>query len=324
MASSHFARLDKHLAWCYSTAMMLPPTHPQDLFDCLRSALQNGGQLTDGLLDYVETALFLPRPDRLAAFLRNDDDSERDSLLDLIFYPEPDFQVLLEPLLMATPLTADDAAALRGRLLDEDIQAPVRMPDGTPLAHIPLPAFVKSHYLDRLNLAWQPDASLAAAITSGVAPARVPVVRVRLRNQGARPVAGQQVFLCRFFERLPDDDPDFLACLDLVLSLVAEASPSADAYQLLVHHKRRLFRDLQQARRFEALLRQSNMETLMLQGVRPPHADCNEWLEQMRLIDRICFGMFGRNEPLQLPMEEPLHEISDLDDPAAAIRFLWR
>ncbi|WP_157067688.1 hypothetical protein [Desulfosarcina cetonica] len=111
MASSHFARLDKHLAWCYSTAMMLPPTHPQDLFDCLRSALQNGGQLTDGLLDYVETALFLPRPDRLAAFLRNDDDSERDSLLDLIFYPEPDFQVLLEPLLMATPLTADDAAA---------------------------------------------------------------------------------------------------------------------------------------------------------------------------------------------------------------------
>lgn len=209
MASSHFARLDKHLAWCYSTAMMLPPTHPQDLFDCLRSALQNGGQLTDGLLDYVETALFLPRPDRLAAFLRNDDDSERDSLLDLIFYPEPDFQVLLEPLLMATPLTADDAAALRGRLLDEDIQAPVRMPDGTPLAHIPLPAFVKSHYLDRLNLAWQPDASLAAAITSGVAPARVPVVRVRLRNQGARPVAGQQVFLCRFFERLPDDDPDF-------------------------------------------------------------------------------------------------------------------
>ncbi len=32
-------------------------------------ALENGGCLTDAILDYIDAALFSPEPDRLAAFL---------------------------------------------------------------------------------------------------------------------------------------------------------------------------------------------------------------------------------------------------------------
>ncbi|BBO83060.1 hypothetical protein DSCO28_36260 [Desulfosarcina ovata subsp. sediminis] len=292
------------------------------LFSRLISALEHGGQLTRAILDYIGATLFDPSPCRLAAFLADDDDSERDSLLDLIFYPDEAIQIQLEPLLAVSPVTPEDEAALKRRMLERKIQATIRLPDKSPLTHLILPAFIKSQYIERLKLSWQLEDQVAAAIASGVSPARVPMVRVRLRNNGLRVQNRGRQFLCRFFERMPDDEADYLACLDLVLPLVQRAY--ADGYDQLVNHKRELFRTLQQARRFETLMRQSNMETLMLQGVRAPHADSGQLLEQMRLIDRICLGVFGRTETLQLPMEEPPREIADLDDTGAVIRSLWR
>ena len=66
------------------------------------------------------------------------------------------------------------------------------------------------------------------------------------------------------------------------------------------------------------------METLMLQGVRAPHISPDVLLHQMRLIDLICFGVFGKTETIDMPLEEPLREISDLENPAAALRSLLR
>ncbi|BBO90284.1 hypothetical protein DSCOOX_34640 [Desulfosarcina ovata subsp. ovata] len=295
-----------------------------DLFPRLVSALEHGGRLTRAILDYIGATLFDPSPRRLAAFLADDDDSERDSLLDLIFYPDEAFQIHLEPLLAASPVTPEDEAALKRRLLERKIQLTIRLPDKRPLTHLVLPVFIKSQYIERLKLSWQLDGPVAAAIASGVSPARVPMVRVRLRNNGLRVQKRGRQFLCRFFECMPDDEPDYLACLDLVLPLLERARGDADFYDPLVNHKRELFRTLQQARRFETLMRQSNMEMLMLQGVRAPHADSGQLLEQMRLIDRICLGVFGHTETLQLPMEEPQREIADLDDTGAVIRSLWR
>jgi hypothetical protein len=62
-------------------------------------ALENGGRLTDATLAYIETALFPPAADRLIALLTDESDCERDSLLDLIFFPDQAVQIELEPLL---------------------------------------------------------------------------------------------------------------------------------------------------------------------------------------------------------------------------------
>jgi hypothetical protein len=62
----------------------------------------------------------------------------------------------------------------------------------------------------------------------------------------------------------------------------------------------------------------------MLQGVRTPHASCETLLDEMRRIDLVCMHVFGRTEPLQLPVQTPLRHVADLSDPAAAVRSLWR
>ena len=295
-----------------------------DLLARILTSIENGGCITEAVLAYIETALFPPEPDRLAAFLTDDTDSERDSLLDLIFYPDQAAQIDLEPLLETLRYSVDDEAALHGRLIARGVDARINIPDGRLLVTIPVPDFIKSQYLERLNISWQMDLHVAAAIESGVSAALRPIVKVRLRNAGVRFASNQRVFMCRFFERMADSDPDYLACLDLVLSILEKTEEHVDGYDLLVEHKRSLFRSLQQAKRFEALLRQSNMETLMLQGVRAPHVSKNELMHHMRLIDLICFGIFGKTEAIDLPMEEPVREVSDLDTPEAAIQSLLR
>jgi len=288
------------------------------------AALKNGGTLTVAILDYIETVLFSPEPDRLAVFLTDETDSQRDSLLDLIFYPDQAIQMDLEPLLEAAGFSAQEEKQMHDRLMTRAIQARVNMPDGMPLVSIMVPDFIKSQYLARLNISWQMDPHVASAIEKGLSAAIRPIVKVRLRNAGICIASGRRVFLCRFFQRMTDSDPDFLVCLDLVLSLLETAGKDIDGYDLLVEHKRSLFLSLQQAKRFETLLGRSNMETLMLQGVRPPHVSPHSLMHHMRLIDLICLRIFGRTESIDLPMEEPVRQVSDMHTAEAAIQSLLR
>ncbi|WP_319407460.1 hypothetical protein [uncultured Desulfosarcina sp.] len=285
-------------------------------------ALENGGGLTDAILDYIDAALFSPEPDRLASFLTDDANSERDSLLDLIFFPDQAAQMNLEPLLEAARYSVEDKIKLHDRLMARAVHARVNLPDGRKLVSLLVPDFIKSQYLERLNIAWQMDPQVATAIEKCLPAALGPIVKVRLRNAGIGTGSGHGVFLCRFFERMADSHPDYLACLDLALSILQTVDDGVDVYDRLVEHKRSLFRSLQQARRFETLLGQSNMETLMLQGVRAPHVSPNTLMQHMRRVDLICFGIFGKTEAIDMPIEEPVRQVSDLDTAEAAVQLL--
>jgi len=305
---------------------MTPTLDPaqQALFPRIVNALKKGGELSDEILDYIDAALFTPEPDRLSAFLADEENSERDTLLDLIFYPDRTVQIDLEPILTSGQYSPEDERTILDRLLACAIEPPIRWPDGRLLTRIQVPKFIKIRYLERLNIAWQLPADLAAAIDKGVSAAMGPVVRLRLRNAGVQFSNSQVTFLCRFFERMEDDHPDYSECLDLALALLDRKGSAAMVYDLLVDYKRVCFRALEQARRFAALLRRSNMETLMLQGVQPPRESSEVLLHRMGLIDRICFSVFGRTEPMAPAMEEPPRQGPDLDDPAAAVRWLLR
>jgi hypothetical protein len=292
-----------------------------DILSRVIAAMENGGRLTAEVLAYVDATLFSPVPDHLADYLKDDGDSQRDSLLDLIFYPDETVQIDMEPLLAAARYSASDEAVLAERLMARAVDVQLTMPDGLPLVQIRLPGDIKRQYLRRLNISWQIDPEVSAVIESKVSPACRPVVGVRLRNADLRFTSDRRSFLCRFFAFMDDHDPDYPDCLSLVLSLMGSAGEGDCGYDLLAGHKRFLFRSLQQANRFESLIRQSNMETLMLQGLRAPHAAPDALMRQMHLIDRICLTMFGTTETIAQLIDEPVREITDLEDPDAALNL---
>ena len=184
---------------------------------------------------------------------------------------------------------------------------------------------LKKPILDLIDSATFPDdIALARALCDRNPCALATVVRVRLRNAHLCLNDATERFLGRFFACMAESDTDYLACLDLLLPLLESAGQTDDFFEVLVAHKRLLYRHLQHARRFETLLRQSNMETLMLQGVRAPHASQADLLVQMRYIDLICRAIFGRIEAIAAPLEAPVRHVSDATSPEAAVQALLR
>lgn len=305
---------------------MQTPREPQaKLAARIVAAMEHAGRLSEAVLDFIDTTLFPVEADRLALFLKSDAaGSERDSLLDLIFSPDLAVQIDLEPLIRDARLGPGDVATLSERILDRPIQVQIRLPDGHSLGRIRLPDFIKSQYLARLNLSFRPAPQLDAALDRELSASMATVVRVRLRNARLSPSETQQPLLERFFERMPESDPDFLICLERLLSLLPSAGQSDDFFEVLAAQKRLLYRHLQQVRRFETQLRHANMETLMLQGVPSPQASQEELLAQMRHIDLICQAIFGRVEAIAAPLDTPLRHVSDADTPEAAVQALLR
>ena len=293
-----------------------------DLLEPIVAALNHGGHLDESVLAYIETALFPAEPDALTAFLVDESDSARDSLLDLMFYPGPAVQLEMEPLLEAARCTSADERQLKAGLLEREIRAPIRMPDGQPLVQIAVPDVTKSGYLTRLNVTWQADHEVAAAIEAGVPTEQARVCKVRLRNARTRITPARRRFLVRFFERMQVDDGG-LACLDLVLALLPIADGEREGYDLLARQKQNLFRSLQQLDRFEARLRKSNMETLMLQGVRTPNLSREAVTEQMRRIDLISHRLYRKTAVIAAPVET-VREVADLATPADTVKALSR
>lgn len=297
-------------------------SHDQ-LLKAIIATLENCGQLSIAVLDFIETALFSVSHEKLTAFLSSEEDqSERDSLLDLVFSPDLAAQIALEPLIEAACLSPVDSGKLQDRLRSTSVRTLMRMPDGSPLSPITVPDYFKSQYLERLNIAWRMDPDLCTIIEENLAHDTALAVKVRLRNANLFPTSNLRKLLCRFIERVADDDPDYPACLDLFLGLMQKEVPAGQAFDRFAEHKRFLYRSLTQARRFETLLRQSNMEILMLQGVRPPYASPDRLMQEMRLIDLITMQMFGKTEVILPAMDDPLRIVSDLDDPAAAVRSI--
>jgi hypothetical protein len=295
-----------------------------DLFARIVEAIETGGRLTAAIQDYIEAVLFPPEPDRLAAFLNEDSDGQRDSLLDLIFSPDEVVQIDLEPLVEAARCSQDDEAVLLAQLKARAIDARILMPDGRFLVKISVPDAIKSQFLARLAISRRLSPEVAAAVEKHVSPPRQLFIKVRLRNAGIRFHPGQQSFLCRFFEHMADSEPDFDDCLNLLLSILTTGGADANGYELLAAHKRFLFRSLRQIRQFESQLRQSNMETLMLQGGRAPHASSDELARHMHLIDRIAMGLFGTTEIIAPLIDAPVREVTEVDLPAAAVHsFYW-
>jgi hypothetical protein len=294
------------------------------LFTSIASSIEGSGTLSGAILDYIEATLFSPDPDALAVFLADETDCDRDSLLDLIFFPDHRVQIGMEAMLEASCFSEDDETALHRRLDDEPVYSEIKMPDGHALVRILVPDFIKTQYLKRLNITWHIDPGVSAAIEKGTSAKLATIARVRLRNANMKFSPESIRFLCLFFERMPDSDGDYLPCLELVIPILEAAQDKTDGYELLADRKRRLFRGLQQIDRFETLLSKSNMETLMLQGIRAPQASREDLVNQMRRIDRICFHLFGKTEIIASPIEATIQQISDLDTPAAAVKSLMK
>jgi hypothetical protein len=296
---------------------------------CRQLALKIEKQLKSGIavsrdtLHFMASTFSIESPQELAKLLSDPDDSESQSLMELLFTPNESIQSGFEEMIQKQGYTVKDQQSTIRLLFQKQVEAPIRFPgDGGKITFIP-PEHLLETYVLNLKITKQLPTELIAAVYKYAAVSIRSAIKVKLRNTRVVLCRSVRSFLCRFLEKTDTAGKHFLTDLDLCLSVLSEQPGTPALFDLFMGKKRSLLVALQQAERFEKQLANDNIETLILKGVRTPHIDKAEVKKQTFRIDAICLAVFGITDPLlQIPTDVDLGNFSDRDDLKKAFEML--
>jgi hypothetical protein len=276
---------------------------PTALTQWILEVFQEGLSLTQDVARFMESA-FGTRD--LGAVLSQTRDSEIDSLLELLCYPDTDLQIQFESRWGHYTFTADDLSAVVTLLGETALRARILSPAGTLLALIDIPPFALEAFVQRLNITWQPPPQLSSALAQHHRDERGLAAAVHLRNARLPWHEDQIRLMALYLGKMPPESEQFGTCLAFLISILSELLPGNDGYDFLIAKKFFYFQSLCRAEDFERKRRSSNMEIMILQGARAAHGSIDEWRRNMRQIDLICQALFGRTQFFQQPGEHCL------------------
>jgi len=276
---------------------------PTALTQWIRGVFRKGLFLTDDIARFMESAF---GTQDLSAVLAQTQDSEIDSLLELLCYPDTDLQIQFESRWGQYPFTTNDLTAVVTLLGETGLRTRILSHAGTLLAFIDMPPFALEAFVQRLNITWQPPSELSSALAQHHPDNRGLAIRVHLRNARLLWHEDQIHLMALYLDKMPPESEQFETCLTFLISILPELLPGSDGFDFLVAKKFFYFQSLCRAEDFERKRQSSNMEIMILQGARAAHGSINEWQRNMRQIDLICQSLFGRTQFFQQPGEHCL------------------
>jgi len=293
--------------------------HCRELIAEIETLFREGITLEAREADFIDST-FAGQP--LAAIVAEPSSPERDTLCELLFFPDETLQRRIEPLLENHRFSADDAERVAEELGRRRPEATFYFRGARAPLTMNLPAEVAASFVSRLKITARIDPQLRAVIDRRVPADLQNVVKVRLRNARPIPETDKRDFLSAFIEKQVAN-AFFLADLDFLLAVLDEFDDRCDMYRALNEKKRTCAVNLIKLQRWEERRQNENFETLMARGERIPYLDKAAARETIERIDRICLGVFGRTEPLRdLSQTEDRIQCSSVEDLQELVRKL--
>jgi len=268
----------------------------------LQKILCGGIALSSEVIHYIDSTFSNPTTTELQTILHDDSNCEKDSLMELLLFPDEPMQLQLEALLERLHFQEADEKSVLDCLLQEPVQVAIRFPADRGSLHLMVTEDVACQFISRLNISKHLHPDLLEALNHYDDETISNRIRVKMRNSRFAPTDEKIKFLCLFFEKFDSRDKDVFECLDFILSFLDEPTIDNDIYRTLMAKKKFYFRSLQKAKQLETQLQKHNMETLLAQGKRIVLIDPRDARKKMGIIDRISRAVFGKTEyfdPLQ-------------------------
>ncbi len=267
----------------------------------IRALFREELPVTSDVLAYIEATLGSADPHIVADLLDRPGESDSDTLLELVFFPDLDFQCGLETVLRGGGLGAGDRSRLAERLIDTPAWARLVFPSCPRQMGCRLPRAGVAPFLARLRLGWSIHGRLDEALDQwsarqGQGGAAPDLIKVKLRNAGLQQTPGQVGLLVDFLERMPTDDARWDAGFDFLMAFLPEHKNTRNFYRALMARKMYLLRHLNKARRQAERISRSNMETLSATGFRAAYFDTLAAEEALGCIEAIALAVYGRSE----------------------------
>ena len=281
---------------------MDPQNKCEALADEIKKILSNGIALSGDVIHYIDSTFSNPTTTELQTILHDDSNCEKDSLIELLLFPDETIQLQLEALLERWQFQETDEKSVLDDLLKEPVQVAIRFPGDTEDLHLTVTENIACPFISRLNIYKHLNPDLVEALNHYEDENIVSRIKVKMRNSRFSPTDEKIQFLCLFFEKFNSQDNDIFECLMFTLSFLDEPTQDHDIYRTLMEKKNFYFRSLQKAKQLDTQLLKHNVETLLSQGKRVVKIDQRDARNKMRIIDRISRAVFGKTEYF-----EPLH-----------------
>ena len=268
------------------------------LADEIRKILGNGITLSSEVIHYIDSTFSNPTTTELQTILHDDYNCEKDSLVELLLFPDETMQLQLESLLERLHFQQADEKSVLGDLLQDPVQVTIRFPGDRGSLRLRITEDVACQFISRLNISRHLNPNLLDALNQNKDETISDRIKVKLRNSRFSPTTEKIEFLCLFFKKFDSQDMDIFECLDVALSFLDEPTIDNDIYRTLMAKKKFYFRSLQKAIQLDAQLQKQNVETLMAQGKKVVLIDQRDARKKMRIIDRISRAVYGETEYL--------------------------
>jgi hypothetical protein len=266
---------------------------PKRLAEAIRAALARGLDVSPRVLDFIDSTFLNPSLPALERLIRQEASPEVDSLLQLLFCPEEPLQEALEEQIGAGGWKVKDEPRIAGYLCRPPLSVAFRFPAGRGTLALTLTAPLAARFVSQLNIGRRIPPALGSALDAALAASERIRVRVRIRNSRVAWSESALEFMACWLKKMGPAAAREPACLDFVLEFLAERSGEAGIFERLAARRRLLAKTLQCAGRQQALLAQSNVETLMSRGIRIASFDEAETRRQAAFIDRIGAAVYG-------------------------------
>ena len=286
----------------------------QELTDALNRILSEGLTLSDAAMHYIDSTFDCPDAHKLKAILVDEDDCERDPLIELLFSPDEATQIRLEKLLQRSSFDRQDCKTITDHLMKSPATVKISLPDNRGQLEIQLPLSGAERLVGLLHIEKHIPEELQKAIEKNAAQVHADRIRVMFRNARCRFCERDVSFLSRALAGFDLGRPTDVDSLEYALTVLTDSPSPADIYHVLMQRKKIYGRELQSALKREEQLKKSNPEIMMLQGKRMSGIDVAEARRLIAMIDRISLAVFDRTEPA-LPLAlEAEYDIHNRDD----------
>ncbi len=268
-----------------------------EVADKIEEVFQNGFVVRGKVLHYIDSTFSHPSAAEIEKILTGESDFEKETLLKLIFFPDESIQFHLEEFLEQADIGKEDTGRITGYLSAREIQTKIIFPDERGTIKVIVPPVVLGEFIDRLNISVKLHDRLAEAVKFIASDRSRTLAKVKIRN-ARKEFAGKRLdFLCLFFEKMGSEEESiFDECLESAVGILDETDDRSDIYHALSCKKAACFQSLINAEKLEELLQKNNIETLLLQGVRPVSVDKDAAMRNIEIIDGICLAVFGKTE----------------------------
>ena len=302
--------------------MTAPEEKCEILANKILEILSRGIDLSDDVVHYIDSTFSNPTIEELQAILADDANCEKDSLMELLFFPDESMQIELEETLEQYRPQMGDENKILVYLCRDPLQVTFQFEDNRGALKLQIPKDVIPLFLTRLKLSKHLDANLIESILNYGDTKNISGLKVKIRNSRFSPSDTKTGFLCSFFNKIGAQSNDIFESLEFVLEFLDEIQKEGNICRALMAKKKFYFIGLQKAKKMYARLETCNVETLMAQGERVVLIDQADARKKMRIIDRISRAVFGKTEYFDQPVsEERQMDIGSPEDLKSIVKY---